>query len=189
MPRPFRPRNDNFQSRLWQCVSRDCRILKMQRDAAVLIALRILALIIDCGVCVFSILGLLYVREWASDSSGQVGIAYILLWLAFFALWPFVYFGVTTGLWGATLGKFLCRLKIDRTDGGFGRGFRRETFKLLTIFSIFGAFFCAFEIFHRGTTWYDGICGTRVELRSGKRLTKTQKRFREYMHALQKSRD
>jgi len=143
--------------------------------------LRILALIIDCGLCVFSLLGLVHLTEWVSAGSQEVGFVYIMLWFTIFALWPFVYFGLPTALWGATCGKFLCRLKVHYLDGGFWRGFRRETFKLLTIFSLFGAFFCVFQFFRHGTTWYDNLCGTRVELKSRKRLTKTQKRFRKYM--------
>ena len=145
------------------------------------IGLRILALIIDCCICVFSILGLVHLREWASGGSGEVGFVYILLWLVFFSLWPFIYFGVPTGLWGATLGKFVCRLKVDCGEGGFGRGFKREVLKLLTILSVFGAFFCAFQVICQGTTWYDTLCGTRVESKSGVGLTKMQKRFRQYM--------
>lgn len=145
------------------------------------IGLRILALIIDCCVCAFSLLGLVHVREWVSGGSGEVGFVYILLWFTFFTLWPFVYFGVPTALWGRTLGKFLLRLKVDCSKGGFWRGFWRETLKLLSIFSVFGVFFCAFQIFHQGTTWYDTLCGTRVEFKRRVRLTKIQQRFRQYM--------
>ena len=153
------------------------------------IALRILALIIDFGLCVFSLLGLVHLREWASGGSGEVGLVYILLWFVMFALWPFVYFGLPTGLWGATLGKFLCRLKVDCPDGGLWRGFRRETYKLLTIFSLIGAFFCAFQFFSYGTTWYDNYCGTSVESKSGIGLSKMPKRFRRYMKHRQESQE
>jgi len=148
------------------------------------IGLRILALIIDCCVCVFSILGFVHVREWVSGGSEEVGFIFILLWFMFFALWPFVYFGVPTGLWGGTLGKLLCRLEVRYSEGGrpgISRGLGRETLKLLSIFSVFGVFFCAFQILCQGTTWYDTICGTRVEFKPRVRLTKTQKRFRQYM--------
>jgi len=155
--------------------------LRYQGIAAVEIGLRILALIIDCGVCVFSLLGFVHVRGWVWGGSPEVGFILILLWFMFFALWPFVYFGVPTGLWGRTCGKFLCRLKVDCSEGGFWRGFWRETLKLLSILSLFGVFFCAFQIFCQGTTWYDTMCGTRVEFKPRVRLTKTQKRFRRYM--------
>ncbi|MHC4741924.1 MAG: RDD family protein [Planctomycetota bacterium] len=153
------------------------------------IVLRLLAFVIDCCVCVFSILGLVHVREWIWGGSGEVGIAYILLWLAFFALWPFVYFGVPTGLWRATLGKFVCRLKVKCSETGFWRGLKRETLKLLTIFSVVGAFFCLFQVIHQGTTWYDALCRTRVEPKTGVALTKMQKRFRRTMKERQASRE
>lgn len=154
-----------------------------------LIALRILALIIDCCVCLFTIFGLVHVREWTSGGSGQVGIAYILFWLAFFASWPFLYFGVPTGLWGATLGKFLCRLNVDCPDAGFRRRFKREALKLLTIFSVVGPFFCLFQVIYRRTTWYDTLCATRIESKTGLGLTKMQKRFRRTMTERQPSRE
>jgi uncharacterized RDD family membrane protein YckC len=158
-------------------------------NTAVVICLRILALIIDCCVCVFSLLGLVHLREWASGGSGEVGLIYILLWFMFFALWPFIYFGIPTGLWGATLGKLVCRLKVDWRQGGFRRGFKRETLKLLTIFSVVGVFFCAFQVIGRGTTWYDTMCGTRVEFRGRMRLTKMQKRFHRHMKDRQASKE
>ena len=151
------------------------------------IVLRLLALTIDCCLCVCSILGFVYLREWASGGSAEVGFAYILLWFAFFALWPFVYFGVPTGLWGWTLGKLVCRLRVNCQKGGFWRVFKREILKLLTIFSVVGAFFCMFEVLSRGTTWYDSFCGTRVESKSGAGLSKMQKRFRQYMKDRQAS--
>lgn len=149
--------------------------------------LRILALLIDCCVCICSILGLVYLREWTSGGAEEVGFAYVLLWFTFFALWPFVYFGVPTGLWGSTLGKLVCRLRVDCGQGGFWLGFKREALKLLTVFSVVGAFFCAFQVILQGKTWYDSFCGTRVESKSGVGLSKMQKRFRQYMKDRQAS--
>ena len=153
------------------------------------IGLRILALIIDCCVCVFSLLGFVHVREWVSGGSGEAGFIFILLWFMFFALWPFVYFALPTALWGATCGKFLFRLKVDCSQGGFWRGFWRETLKVLSILSMFGIFFCAFQILCQGTTWYDNLCGTHVGPKSSIGLTKMQKRFRRYMKDRQASQE
>jgi len=151
---------------------------------AVEIGLRILALIIDCIVCFFSLPAVFYASGWIIKNSGNFALLIIPLWFASLAAWPFLYFGVPTGLWGRTLGKFVCRLEVTFTAGerpGLWRGIGRETLKLISIFSLFGIFFCAFQVFYQGTTWYDTICETQVEFKPRVRLTKTQKRFRQYM--------
>ncbi|MBL7152630.1 MAG: RDD family protein [Phycisphaerae bacterium] len=140
------------------------------------IGLRILALIIDCCVCFFSLPWVFYASgSWVIEHSGRLGILIIPLWSAMLVAWPFVYFGVPTGLWGRTLGKLLCRLEVGYSEGGrpgLWRGLGRETLKLISIISVFGVFFCAFQILYQGTTWYDTTCGTQVEFKPRVRRTK-----------------
>jgi len=154
------------------------------------IGLRILALIIDCAICFFSLPWVFRASAWIIENSGPLTLLLLPLWFALLAAWPFLYFGVPTGLWGKTLGKLLCRLEVSYANGdrpGLWRGLGRETLKLFSIISLFGALFCAFGVLHQGAAWYDTICGTSVEFKPRVRLTKTQKTFRQHMKDQQKS--
>ncbi|MHC4461655.1 MAG: RDD family protein [Planctomycetota bacterium] len=148
------------------------------------IGLRILALIIDCVLCFFSIPVVFYATGWIINVSGELSIFLLPLWFALLVAWPFLYFGATTGLWGKTPGKFVCRLYVTDVNGnrpGFWRGLGREVLKLLSIGSVFGVLFCIFQILYQGTVWYDHLCGTEVCFKPYVRLTETQKRYRQYM--------
>ena len=152
--------------------------------AGMVIGFRFLAFVVDCPLCFFSIFAMVHVTGWLVEKSGGLGIFLIPLWFALFMAWPFLYFGVPTGLWGKTPGKFLCRLEVSYADGrrpGLCRGLGREALKLLSIACMFGAIICIFQILYQGATWYDHICGTDVNFRPYVRLTGTQKRFRQYM--------
>jgi len=147
------------------------------------IGLRALALIIDLPICFFSIPLVFYGTGWIVEKSGGLGLLFVPFWLALLIAWPFLYFGLTTGLWGKTPGKFICHLEVvyARNRPGILRALSRETLKLLAICTGIGAMLCAFQIVRQGSTWYDQICGTDVQFRSRVRLTKTQKQFRQYM--------
>ena len=117
----------------------------------------------------------------------KVGIISIFLLPFFFAIlivWPFLFFGLFTGLWGKTPVKFFCRLKViygDEDKPGLWRGLGRETVKLLAITSSIGALFALYQVLYQGISWYDNICGTEVQFQPYIRLTKTQKRYRKFM--------
>ncbi len=161
------------------------------------IGLRILALIIDCTICFFSIPLFLFATTWlfnlfSNIGSGIIGLLLVPIFFASFVVWPFLYFGATTGLWGKTPGKFICRLHVvniyDRRPG-FWRGLGRETLKLLAISCSIGAFIALFQIIYQGTTWYDNLCGTQVYFKPYVRSTKTQRNFRKYMKEQERQSD
>lgn len=147
------------------------------------VGLRALALIIDLPICFFSIPLVFYGTEWIIEKSGGFALFIVPFWFALLIVWPFLYFGLTTGLWGKTPGKFICRLEVVYAGNrpGIWRALGRETLKLLALASGIGALLCIFQLTYQGTTWYDHICGTHVQFRPWVRLTKTQKRFRQYM--------
>jgi uncharacterized RDD family membrane protein YckC len=152
------------------------------------VGLRALALIIDLPICFFSLFLVLSVTGWIVDKSGGFALLIVPLWFTLFIAWPFLYFGLTTGLWGKTPGKFICRLEVVYAGHrpGILRALGRETLKLLAIGTGIGALLCAFQIAYQGTTWYDQICGTVVQVRPYVRLTGTQKKFRQYMKEQEK---
>lgn len=147
------------------------------------VGLRALALIIDLVICFFSILLVFYGTGWIVEKSGGLSLLFVPFWFALLIAWPFLYFGLTTGLWGKTPGKFVCRLEVVYAGNrpGILRALGRETLKLLAICTGIGAMLCAFQIAYQGTTWYDHICGTDVQFIPWMRLTKTQKQFHQYM--------
>jgi len=158
------------------------------------IGLRILALIIDCAIC----LGLLplfisatgYAVEFLSNIGSGIQALFLLpLWFALIIVSPFLYFGITTGLWGRTPGKFICRLYVvdaNNSRPGLWRGLGRETLKILAIACSIGAIIAFFQMLYHDVTWYDSVCGTQVHFKPYVRLTKTQKKYRKYMKEQQR---
>ncbi len=129
------------------------------------IGLRVLALIIDCGLCLGSSMLVMGMLGWMIEKLPVVRFLLVPVHFALFLAWPFVYFGVSTGLWGKTPGKFLCRLYVTDCRGcrpGVWRALGREALKFLTIGSGLGVIWCLFQILHHGITWYDQLCGTEV---------------------------
>jgi len=146
------------------------------------IGLRFLAFIIDSALGFFSIPLVFMTTGWVLGQSGFFGWLLVPVWFAAFVAWPFFYFGVPTGIWGRTPGRWICRLKVTDGDGdhpGLWRGLGRETLKLLAICSLIGAMLCVFQFVYQGTTWYDSICKTRVEHTPWVRLSATQRNFRK----------
>ena len=145
------------------------------------VGLRALALIIDLPICFFSIPIVLSGTGWIVEKSGSFALLFVPFWFALLIAWPFLYFGLTTGLWGKTPGKFICRLEVVYAGKrpGILRALGRETLKLLAIGTGICALLCAFQIAYQGTTWYDQLCKTTVVFKPYVRLTKTQKHFRK----------
>ena len=152
------------------------------------VGLRALALIIDLPICFFSIPIVLSGTGWIVEKSGSFALLFVPFWFALLIAWPFLYFGLTTGLWGKTPGKFICRMEVVYAGKrpGILRALGRETLKLLAIGTGICALLCAFQIAYQGTTWYDQICGTVVQIRPYVRLTGTQKKFRQHMKEQEK---
>lgn len=146
------------------------------------IGLRVLAAFIDFGMG----FGLLPIVFWglgaALELTGTLGFFLIPLLFALLFTWPFLYLGIPTGFWGRTPGKWLCHLKVvddrDRPPG-LWVGLARETLKVLAVGSMIGAAFSIYQLLTHGITWYDKMCGTRVEFAPPIRLTPTQKNFRK----------
>jgi uncharacterized RDD family membrane protein YckC len=152
------------------------------------VGLRALAFIIDLAICFFSIPLVLSGTGWIVEKSGSFALLIVPFWIVLLIAWPFLYFGLTTGLWGKTPGKFICRLEVVYSGNrpGILRALGRETLKLLAIGTGIGALLCAFQIAYQGTTWYDQICGTAVQFRPYVRLTGTQKKFRQHIKEQEK---
>jgi len=147
------------------------------------VGLRFLACIIDCALCFYSMPVVFRGAGWVLEHSGAFIWLLIPLWFAAFVAWPFFYFGVPTGIWGRTPGRWICRLKVTHVNGqppGLWRGLGRETLKLLAIASVIGAMLCVFQVLYHGITWYDQICETQVEYTPWVRLTGTQRNFRKH---------
>jgi len=146
------------------------------------IGLRILALIIDMAFCVGAWPLVMGGVGWGVDKMDGFGIIFIPFWFTLFFVWPFLYLAIPTGFWGKTLGKLLCRLSVTGYNNrvpGVWRALGREVLKCLAIGSGIGAMFTLFQIIYQGETWYDHLCGTRVEFNPYIRLTKTQKNWRK----------
>ena len=117
------------------------------------VGLRILAFMIDCPLCLFSIPLVVISTGWVLERSGPFAWLLIPLWFALFIASPFIYFGVSTGLWGRTPGKWICRLKVVSQDDeppGLWRGLGRETLKLLAVGSASARCFAFFKYSIRG---------------------------------------
>ena len=144
--------------------------------------LRLMALVVDLalggGHLIFMGLG------WAAEAMGVAGAALVPVVLAAFLLWPVLFMGIPTGLWGRTPGKWILGLRVVHAYGhppSVRRALAREMLKMLAIGCAFGAAFCLIQILHTGTVWYDHLCGTAVEHSPWHRLTRTQKDFRKAM--------
>ena len=146
--------------------------------------LRLIALIVDLalalatGHLVNSGLGL------AAGLAGAGGVALVPIMIAAFLLWPVLFLGVPTGLWGRTPGKLVLGLRVVHAYGhppSVRRALAREALKMVSLGSAFGAVFCLIQILHTGTVWYDRLCGTSVEHSPWVRSTKTQREFRKAM--------
>ncbi len=156
-----------------------------------IVGLRILALVIDCAVCFYTMPVLFFGIGWLMENTGSWGLLVIPLAFVLFIVWPFAYFGVTTGLWGKTPGKFICRLNVVYVGGrpGLWRGLGRETLKLLAVGSGIGAMLTLFQIIYYDQTWYDQICGTGVNFTPYRRPTATQRRYRKFMKEQRRGRN
>ncbi len=146
------------------------------------IGLRFLAFVIDCPLCFFLIPLVFMASGWAMEHSGPLAWLLMPLWFATLITWPFLYFGIPTGIWGRTPGRWICRLKVTHANGqppGLWRGVGRETLKLLAVASGIVALLCFFQALNQGITWYDQICETQVDHTPWVRLTATQRNFRK----------
>lgn len=116
--------------------------------------------------------------------STTLGMVVVPLSLVLFVAWPVLYFGLATGLWAATPGKKICKLSvIDTSDGcriTMRKALARETLKLLSIASLFGACFCLVQALTGRSTWYDQLCSTNVS--AGLRTPLQEpKRFKKHL--------
>ena len=154
-------------------------------------SLRLIAIIVDLalalatGHVIFTGLG------WVAGLTDVAGAALIPMIFAAFLLWPAAFFGVSTGLWGRTPGKWILGLRVVHAYGyppSVRRALAREVLKVLAIGTVFGAAFCLIQILHTGTVWYDRLCGTAVEHSPWDRLTKTQREFRKVIRNLRSGR-
>jgi uncharacterized RDD family membrane protein YckC len=152
------------------------------------IGLRVLALVIDLAVCLGAMPLIFISGSWImttfEDVPSALALLFVPLFFASLFLWPLLYFCIPTAIWGRTLGKLICRLKVtDIYDQGprFWRKLGREALKCLMIVSGIGFTITFILLVSQGSAWYDNLCGTKVEFSSYIRLTKTQKNYRKYM--------
>ena len=100
-----------------------------------------------------------------------------------FLTWPFLYLGIPTGIWGKTLGKLLCGLTVTDVQGrppGIWRALGREVLKCLAIGSGICILLLLYQMIYQGGTWYDDLCGTRVEFKPPIARSSTQKNWHKY---------
>ena len=155
------------------------------------IGLRVLALIIDIAVCFGTLLLMFFLSPWVmiklGDASPVLALLFIPLFYGSIFLWPLIYFCLSTGIWGKTLVKLICRLKVTGIydqPSSFWRNISREALKCLMIVSGIGFVITFIVLVSQGSAWYDNLCGTKVVFTSYVRLTKTQKNYRKYMKDL-----
>ena len=140
--------------------------------------LRIVAFLIDLAAC---ILAVVLCGIPASKGPSPTGGVELHRWGILIPIAPFLLMVIPTALWGYTIGKFICRIRVckaDRTAPGLVRAFLRELTKLVT-FLCFGPIGPLIAFVQSGmgkAIYYDGLCGTDVEFVGG--LTKTQRKFR-----------
>ena len=148
------------------------------------IGLRILALLIDVAFCFGTLPLVMNGIGWGLEKFGDLAFVFLPFWFILIIIWPLLYLAIPTGLWGKTLGKLICRLKVTDCYGqqpGIWRALGREVLKILALGSGFGILLTLFQILYQGGTWYDHLCGTNVEFSPYVRLTQTQKNWRKQM--------
>jgi len=144
------------------------------------IGLRILAFIIDVAFCIGTLPLVMNGIGWVLNKLGGFALVFLPFWLILFFVWPLLCTAIPTGLWGKTLGKFLCRLTVKNFYGnppGIWRALGREVLKYLALGSGIGAIFTLYQLIYQRGTWYDHLCETRVEFKPYVRLTPTQKNW------------
>jgi uncharacterized RDD family membrane protein YckC len=140
--------------------------------------LRIVALLVDIAACTLAVVicGIPATKGPSADGGVELHA-----WALLIPLVPFLLMVIPTALWGYSIGKFICRIrvcKVDQTTPGFARSFLRELTKLTTfvLFGPIGPFVAFIQAGMGKSIYYDGLCGTDVEFIGG--LTKTQRNFR-----------
>lgn len=147
------------------------------------IGLRILALIIDLAFCLSTLPLVAHGGDWVLSMLGEFSVFLLPFGIVLFFLWPVLCVAVPTGIWGRSLGKLICRLKVtdvrDQTPG-LWRALGREVLKFVALATGIGTLLTAFQILQQGTTWYDNLCETKVEFTPYQRLTEVQKNWRRH---------
>jgi uncharacterized RDD family membrane protein YckC len=148
------------------------------------IGLRILALIIDLAFCFGTLPFVMGGTGWLLERVGGFALLLLPFWLILIFIWPLLCLAIPTGIWGRTLGKLICRLHVTDIHGrspGIWRALGREVLKCLAVGTGIGAMLTLYQVIYQGGTWYDQMCGTKVDFSPYVRLTPTQKHFRKYM--------
>ncbi|MHC4914311.1 MAG: RDD family protein [Planctomycetota bacterium] len=96
-------------------------------------------------------------------------------------LLPLLYFGLFTGLAGATPGKFVTRIRVANRLGrrpGLARGMAREALKLAAVTLVIPALIALLQLHGGRPAWYDRLCRTHIEaLPPWVSRTRSQKNF------------
>lgn len=92
-----------------------------------------------------------------------------------------LYFTLSTGLTGRTVGKWICRLRVVDEYGerpSFWMAVGREVLKLVAVLTQIGAYIAlAMLLFYNRSTWYDQVCRTEVDFIG--HLSATQRNWRK----------
>lgn len=148
------------------------------------LGLRIVAFVIDVALCFSTLMMSVCVVNLPLEMLGQWSFFLLPVMFVLLCTWPFAYFGIPTGLWGRTPGRWICRLTVVDSLGerpGLWRGVGREALKLLAWSTGIGGLITGILLLNTGVAWYDQLCGTQVEFRPYVKLTPTQKNWRKFM--------
>src|SRR5512141_1266379 len=111
--------------------------------------IRIFALLLDLAFGAVAYFLFFAGIGWILEKLGDVSFILSPLVLVLFLVFPILYLCIPTGLWGKTLGKFICRLSVSDYSGnppGFWRALGREVLKILAIGSGIGALLVLYQM-------------------------------------------
>jgi len=148
----------------------------------IILGLRILAFMIDigigAGIIALSFMGLEFITE--SINNNIMGVFTLILFPIILTT-PIIYMGLATGVFGKTLGKWICRLEVvddNNNKLSIWKSLGREAIKVFMVVSNIGLIVYIIQVAINGKLFHDHICHTDVNFIGG--LTDTQKHWRKY---------
>ena len=131
-------------------------------NRGIVFGLRVLALVIDIAVG-FAIIGLSIegLNFFLKMSSSGTMALFGLMSFPILLVTPIIFMGITTGIWGRTIGKWICRLQVTGESYqtiGIWKGLGREFLKVLMFISQIGFIIYLIQIYSNGKVLHDSLC-------------------------------